>query len=87
MQPTSRPCVVRVDGAAVVVPAGASAVAALVAAGTLCTRRSVTGERRFALCGIGHCQECRVTVDGRPQQLACRTVCADGLDIRTGAAE
>ena len=37
-----------VDGRAVRVPAGASAVAALVLAGQLRTRRSVGGEARFA---------------------------------------
>jgi D-hydroxyproline dehydrogenase subunit gamma len=77
-------CNVTVDGIAVDVPAGASAVAAIVAAGSLCTRRSVTGQRRFAFCGIGQCQECRVTVDGRAHQLACRTVCRHGMAIVTG---
>ncbi|MFS2021736.1 2Fe-2S iron-sulfur cluster-binding protein [Massilia sp. CT11-108] len=48
------------------------------------TRRSVTGQPRFAFCGIGQCQECRVTVDGCANQLACRTICADGMTIDTG---
>jgi predicted molibdopterin-dependent oxidoreductase YjgC len=78
------PSRVLVDGVAVDVPRGVTVVAALVAAGTLCTRRSVTGQRRFAFCGIGQCQECRVTVDGRPNRLACRTICADGMAIETG---
>ena len=77
-------CNVTVDGAAVEVPVGASVVAAIVAAGSLCARRSVTGQRRFAFCGIGQCQECRVTVDGRANQLACRTVCRHGMAIVTG---
>jgi predicted molibdopterin-dependent oxidoreductase YjgC len=78
------PSRVLVDGVAVEVPRGVTVVAALVVAGTLCTRRSVTGQRRFAFCGIGQCQECRVTVDGRPNRLACRTVCTDGMAIATG---
>lgn len=78
-------CAVTVDGIAVVVPAGATAIAALVAAGRLRTRRSVTGQPRFALCGMGQCQECRVTADGKPQQLACRIACRDGMQIVTGA--
>jgi aerobic-type carbon monoxide dehydrogenase small subunit (CoxS/CutS family) len=73
-----------VDGVAVDVPRGVTVVAALVAADALCTRRSVTGQRRFAFCGIGQCQECRVTVDGCANQLACRTICADGMTIDTG---
>jgi predicted molibdopterin-dependent oxidoreductase YjgC len=75
---------VTVDGVAVAVGAGSTVVAAIVAAGSLCTRRSVTGQRRFAFCGIGHCQECRVTIDGVANRLACRTVCADGMIIATG---
>ncbi|MFL6631455.1 MAG: 2Fe-2S iron-sulfur cluster-binding protein [Massilia sp.] len=77
---------VLIDGVAVDVPRGVTVAAALVAAGTLCTRRAVTGQRRFAFCGIGQCQECRVTVDGCANQLACRTVCDDGMTIETGGA-
>lgn len=79
-------CEVTVDGVAVAVPAGASVVAAIVAAGSLCTRRAVTGGRRFAFCGIGQCQECRVTVDGHAGRLACRTTCRPGMAIVTGGA-
>jgi hypothetical protein len=77
---------VTIDGVAVDVPRGVTVVAALVVAGTLCTRRAVTGQRRFAFCGIGQCQECRVTVDGCANQLACRTICDDGMTIETGGA-
>ena len=75
----------RVDGQEVVVDSGASVVAALVLAGRLCTRTSTGGEARFAFCGMGYCQECRVTIDGRPHRLACQAVCRAGMDIRTGA--
>ena len=75
---------VTVDGVPVAVPAGASVVAAIVAAGSLCTRRSVTGQPRFAYCGIGQCQECRVTIAGVANRLACRTVCLEGMTIATG---
>jgi hypothetical protein len=75
---------VTVDGVAVDVPRGITVAAALVTAGTLCTRRSVTGQRRFAFCGIGLCQECRVTIDGCANKLACRTLCDDGMAIETG---
>ena len=73
-----------VDGRAVCVPAGASGVAALVLAGQLRTRRSVGGEARFALCGMGQCQECRVTIDGQQHRLACQVRCHSGMSIRTG---
>jgi predicted molibdopterin-dependent oxidoreductase YjgC len=77
-------CNVTIDGVAVTVPAGASVVAAIVTAGAQCTRRSVTDQPRFALCGMGRCQECRVTVDGQAHVLACRTTCRDGMRIQTG---
>lgn len=76
---------VSVDGSAVRVAQGASVIAALVCAGRLCTRRSVSGEPRFALCGMGQCQECRVTIDGRPHRLACQVRCEAGMAILTGA--
>jgi predicted molibdopterin-dependent oxidoreductase YjgC len=75
---------VMVDDVRVDVPSGATVVAALVIAGKLRTRCSVSRQPRFALCGIGQCQECRVTIDGKPHQLACRTICRDGMEIRTG---
>jgi predicted molibdopterin-dependent oxidoreductase YjgC len=73
-----------VDGRAVSVGAGANVVAALVLADTWCTRRSVGGEARFALCGMGQCQECRVTIDGRAHRLACQVRCVAGMRIDTG---
>ena len=76
-----------VDGKPVRVAAGVSVIAALVVADTLCTRRSVSGEARFALCGMGQCQECRVTINGRAHQLACQLECAAGMVIDTGAGE
>lgn len=76
-----------VDGQPVSVPAGVSVVAALALADAMCTRVSVSGEPRFALCGMGQCQECRVCIDGRVHRLACQAACADGMRITTGAGE
>jgi predicted molibdopterin-dependent oxidoreductase YjgC len=73
-----------VDGRRIAVGAGASVIAALVLAERMCTRRSVSGEARFALCGIGQCQECRVTIDGQPHQLACQVACRSGMSIVSG---
>jgi predicted molibdopterin-dependent oxidoreductase YjgC len=49
------------------------------------TRHSVSGAARAPLCGMGVCQECRVTINGRQHQLACQTLCAPGMDVRTSA--
>lgn len=76
---------VYVDGRTVGVAAGASVIAALALAGATCTRVSVCGEARFALCGIGQCQECRVTIDGVAHRLACQSACREGMRIVTGA--
>ena len=46
-------------------------------------RRSVTGEERGPLCGMGICFECRVTIDDTPHQRSCQILCANGMDVRT----
>jgi sarcosine oxidase subunit alpha len=46
-------------------------------------RRSVTGEARAPLCGMGICQECRVEIDGVPGRRACLVGVEDGLFVRT----
>jgi D-hydroxyproline dehydrogenase subunit gamma len=74
---------VSVDGKIVVVEKGTLIVAALVKEGLRGTRTSVSGQPRAALCGMGICQECRVTVDNRAHVLACQTMCRDGQIIRT----
>ncbi|WP_027797007.1 (2Fe-2S)-binding protein [Paraburkholderia acidipaludis] len=78
-----------VDGKRVDVAAGSSVVAAIAIADgarRCVTRRSVGGALRGPLCGMGVCQECRVTIDGTPHQLACQTVCALGMEVVTGSA-
>lgn len=76
-----------IDARAVSVTAGVSVAAAIAIAGSAVTRRSVGGAARAPLCGMGVCQECRVTIDGRPHQLSCQTLCADGMRVQTGALE
>jgi predicted molibdopterin-dependent oxidoreductase YjgC len=72
-----------VDGEPLAVPAFTTVAAALAMRGIDSTRRSVRGEPRAALCGMGVCHECRVTVDGRAHVLGCQTLCCDGLSIET----
>jgi hypothetical protein len=76
---------VTVDGQPVDVELGATIAAALAIcdASAYGTRVSVGGEPRAALCGMGVCQECRVTVDARAHVLACQTLCRDGQVIHT----
>jgi hypothetical protein len=74
----------RVNGATVTVQAGSMVSAAVAAAGAGGFRRSVTGEPRAPLCGMGICFECRVTIDGRPHCRSCQVPCAPGMEVRTG---
>ncbi|PMS22107.1 ferredoxin [Trinickia dabaoshanensis] len=76
--------VVMIDGTPLDVRPDTTVAAALVSRyGVRGTRRSVSGQPRAALCGMGVCQECRVSVDERAHVLACQTICRDGMIIRT----
>lgn len=79
-----RQVTVRVDGVALRVPEGASVAAAIeCAAGGVPAiyRRSLRGTPRGACCGMGVCKECRVTIDGVPNRLACEVRCSEGMEI------
>jgi sarcosine oxidase subunit alpha len=77
---------IMVDDRRAQVPAGISVAAALFNLGVTDLRKSVSGESRGVLCGMGVCFECRLTIDDRPHQRACLTQVADGMRIRTGNA-
>lgn len=74
---------VQVNGVSVSLPAGSMVSAAVLQAGTSTFRRSITGEARGPLCGMGICFECRVTIDGVAHVRSCQTICEDGMDVRT----
>ena len=75
---------VSVNGKPVEAPEGSMVSAAVALAGEWAYRRSVNGEPRGPLCGMGICFECRVTIGGRTHQRSCQIPCAPGMDIRTG---
>jgi sarcosine oxidase subunit alpha len=75
----------RINGAVVEVPPGTVVAAAIERAGFRLCRRSVTGEPRGPLCGMGICLECRVTINGRPQVRSCLLLCEEGMEVRTDA--
>ena len=72
-----------VNGREVRVPVGTIVAAAIANAGVGVYRRSVQGEPRAPLCGMGICFECRVTIDGRAHSLSCQTVCEEGMRVVT----
>lgn len=75
---------ITVNDANISVPAGTTALAAILSTGVSAIRRSVSGAPRGPLCGMGICFECRATVNGRRHSRTCEILCASGMDIRTG---
>lgn len=72
-----------INGNSVKVPQGTSVAAAIFQASETTFHRSVSGEPRAALCGMGICFECRLTIDGRANVKSCQVSVADGMRIET----
>jgi D-hydroxyproline dehydrogenase subunit gamma len=75
---------VTVNGVSVVVPAAATVAVAVAISGHP-FRTSVSGEPRAALCAMGICYECRVTIDGIPHRRSCQILCEPGMEVKTDA--
>ena len=73
---------VRVNGQEVNAQPGSSVLSVLQNAGLLTLRRSLSGEARGALCGMGICFECRVKVNGVLVR-SCQTPVQAGQGIET----
>ncbi len=71
------------NGKRVVIAAQTSVAAALLQQGVTAFHRSVTGQPRAPLCGMGICYECRVNIDGDPHARSCQILCVDGMVIDT----
>lgn len=69
-----------IDGEPYRVPVGISVAAALSLCGADRCRLSVSLQPRAPFCGMGICQECRVTINGR-RRLACQTLCQPDMRI------
>jgi D-hydroxyproline dehydrogenase subunit gamma len=72
-----------VNGKPVSVPQGTIVAAAVALAGEIRFRKSVLGQPRGPLCGMGVCMECRVTINGRTQCRSCQTLCEPGMEVCT----
>lgn len=85
MKATSDFVTVELNGTTCVVPAGTTVAAAimLLSNGRPALRESVTGTPRGALCGMGVCHECRVTINGVAQRRSCLVECQPGMRIKT----
>jgi sarcosine oxidase subunit alpha len=78
---------ITVNGVEVSVKQGTTVAAAVLIAGETAFRRSVSGEPRGPLCGMGICYECRVTIkdepDGEPHARSCQIPCRAGMRVVT----
>lgn len=72
-----------VNGRQLAVPPDTTVAAAVMLSGRADFRRSVTGQPRGPLCGMGICFECRLTIDGQPQRRSCQTLCREGMEVTT----
>ena len=81
---STRSIEIHVDGRAVLVTPAHTLAAALLEAGVTVFRRSVSGEPRGPVCGMGICHECRVTVDGVAHRRACLEPIVPGMRVTTG---
>ena len=71
-----------IDGREIRVEPGTTVAAAILLHTPLC-RRSVKGEPRGPVCGMGICFECRATINGKTQQRTCQTLCTFGMVVST----
>src|SRR5207244_13631734 len=81
MQPAAAAVRIRFDGAEIEALTGETIAAALAAADIVSVRQARSGAPRGPFCGMGACFDCLVTVDGRPNQRACLTKVADGMEV------
>ncbi len=72
---------IKIAGQSCEVADGVSAAAAYQQSGRVDFRRSVTGEPRGPLCGMGICHECRLTINGEPHARSCQVVVEPGMAI------
>jgi succinate dehydrogenase/fumarate reductase-like Fe-S protein len=70
-----------VNGQQVQIPSGITVAVALTILNQPC-RISTSGQPRGPLCAMGVCYECRVTINGIANRLACQTLCAPNMDIQ-----
>jgi len=76
-----------VDDRECVVRAGTTVAAALLELDVRAFRRSVSGEARAPLCGMGICYECRVEIDGVAGRRACLVMVEAGQLLRTASRD
>ena len=80
--PRGKEVQVRVNGRLLTAYEGETVHALLTAQGLYAMRKTrKQGRARGALCGMGVCYECRVTIDGVPDRQACMTRVRNHMEI------
>ena len=82
-EPSAQLITIKVNGDSYQVAPGTSVAAALMNSGRSQFRRSVDGETRGPVCGMGICYECRVSIDGVSQIRSCTVRCVEGMEVLT----
>jgi D-hydroxyproline dehydrogenase subunit gamma len=72
-----------INGREVSVPEGTTVASAILNLDETAFRRSVTGEPRGPLCGMGICFECRVMVNGELHRRSCTLPAEDRMEVVT----
>jgi sarcosine oxidase subunit alpha len=74
--------IINVNGKDIAAYKGETLLAALIASGYKSLKQSpLRGEPRGALCGMGVCFECIVTVNGRPNIRSCMTEVEENMKV------
>lgn len=74
---------VSINGKTVHVPSHTTVAVAAMIAGEMALRHSVNGQPRGALCGMGICFECRLTINGQEHCRSCQIQCREGMQVVT----
>ena len=84
-RPRSEACrptvVVTVEDRKIAVPVGASAAAAVLAAGFDSIRETTSGSERMPYCMMGVCFDCLAEIDGAPNRQSCMVEVQEGMQI------
>ena len=74
---------VHINGQTVTAAIGETVLSVIQSLGVRQSARNDHDQITGAECGMGVCQCCLVTINGRPKRRACQTVVRDGMQIET----
>ncbi|MFK7793250.1 MAG: FAD-dependent oxidoreductase [Devosiaceae bacterium] len=77
---------IKFEGQEIQAKAGQSLAAALTTSNHRAFRQTAKDNKRGIFCGMGVCQDCLVSVNGKANQRACMTPVADGMVVERQAA-